>query len=273
MKLSKKVFLSSILVLVSFALFAQEKQVQKNNSEKETSVESEYLNDVDGDIIMTLAESDEYDNKLVAIQYLQSALDDGNCSDSVIAALDRLAGEGLNSQTRTNGRLSNNFPEVRRQACLLMSKVDSDHAVHAKNQLVSIAVADNEPMVIAAAVKALGELGINENDEVVDAIAFANRRNQVLNPTSSLALEVLLAFEALAPNTENKKAMIDSIARISTDYHYVTPVRQKAYALLKTISPSSNSDSKKSNKSSKKTTTTNTTTSSATTDATEVTGD
>ncbi|MCR5189625.1 MAG: HEAT repeat domain-containing protein [Treponema sp.] len=248
MKLSKKVLISSLLAFFAFSLFAQESQVKKqNNKEEETSVESEYLNDVDGDIIITLAESDEYDNKLVALQYLQSAIEDGNDSDAVIQALDKLAGEGLTNQSRTNGRLTNNFPEIRRQACLLMAQVPTEHT---KNTLVSIAVADNEPMVIAAAVKSLGEIGINENDEVVDAIAFANRRNQVLNPTSSLALEVLNAYEALADKTENKKTMIDSIARISTDYHYVTPVRQKAYKLLKAISSSEDGkkkDNKKSN--------------------------
>ena len=233
MKLSRKVFIASALMLVSGLVFAQE---------KETSVESEYLNDVDSDIIMTLAESDEYDNKLVALQYLQSALDEGNTSDAVVQALDRLAGEGLTTQSRTNGRLNNNFPEIRREACKLMAKIPTEHS---KNTLISIAVADNEPMVIAAAVKSLGEIGINENDEAVDAIAFANRRNQVLNPTSSLALEVLNAFEMLADKTENKKSMIDAIARISTDYHYVTPVRQKAMKLLKKLSNSN--DSKKSN--------------------------
>ncbi len=231
MKLSRKVFAASAMMLLAGFAFAQE---------KESSVESEYLNDVDGDIIMTLAESDEYDNKLVAIQYLQAALDDGNTSDAVIQALDRLAGDGLTTQNRTNGRLMNNFPEIRREACKLMAKVPTEHS---KNMLISIAVADNEPMVIAAAVKSLGEIGINENDEAVDAIAFANRRNQVLNPTSSLALEVLNAFEMLADKTENKKTMIDAVARISTDYHYVTPVRQKAYKLLKKLS--SSSDSKK----------------------------
>jgi hypothetical protein len=191
---------------------------------------------------MTLAESDEYDNKLVALQYLQSALEDGNTSDAVIQALDRLAGEGLTTQSRTNGRLNNNFPEIRREACKLMAKVPTEHS---KNTLISIAVADNEPMVIAAAVKSLGEIGINQNDETVEAIAFANRRNQVLNPTSSLALEVLNAFEMLYDSTENKKTMIDAVARISTDYHYVTPVRQKAYKLLKSLSNSA--DAKKSN--------------------------
>ena len=139
----------------------------------------------------------------------------------------------------------NNFPEIRREACKLMAKVPTEHS---KNMLISIAVADNEPMVIAAAVKSLGEIGINENDEAVDAIAFANRRNQVLNPTSSLALEVLNAFEMLADSTENKKTMIDAVARISTDYHYVTPVRQKAYKLLKKLSSNSGDNKKSSEK-------------------------
>ena len=242
MKLIRKVFLISIFSFFSFSIFAQQQAVQKASDveevETETSVENEYLNDIDGDIIMSLANSDELDNKLVALQYLQNAIDEGNTSEAVIKALDQLAGEGLTSQSRTNGRLINNFPEVRRQACLMMAKIPTEHS---KNTLISIAVADNEPMVIAAAVKSLGEIGINENDETVEAIAFANRRNQVLNPTSSLALEVLTAYEVLASNTENKKTLIDSVARISTDYHYVTPVRQKAYKLLKELSNNSKS--------------------------------
>lgn len=241
MKLFKKYLCSALVLFLSFNIFAQENNGKKT-SNSETSVENEYLNDIDSEIISSLASSDEYDNKLVALQYLQNAIEDGNTSPQVIAALDQLAGEGLTTQTRTKGRLTNNYPEIRRQACLLMAKVPTEHS---KNTLVSIAVEESEPMVIAAAVKSLAEIGINTNDEVVDAIAFSNRRNEILNPTSSLALEVLNAFETLAPNTENKKTMIDAIARIATDYHYVTPVRQKAYKLLKALS--SESANKKNN--------------------------
>ena len=236
MKLTKKALLASFLILTSTFMFAEE--VKKQNTETETSVEEEYLNDVDGDIIITLAESDDYDNKLVAIQYLDAALSAGNTSESVIKALDKLAGEGLNSQTRENGRLMNNYPDIRREACLLMSKVPTEHT---KNQLIDIAIADNEPMVIAAAVKSLGDIKPQQADEVIAAIAFANKRNQVLNPTSSLAYEVLVAFEQLAPLAENRKEMIDCITRISTDYHYNTVVRNKAYKLLKTLSNTSSS--------------------------------
>lgn len=230
MKVLKKVLVAGLMLCATSLVFAQE---------SETSVENEYLNDVDGEIISTLADSDDYENKFVALQYLESAIEGGNTSEAVIKALDKLAGEGLSNQARTNGRLVNNYPEIRRQACLLMAQVPTEHS---KNTLVSIAVADSEPMVIAAAVKSLGEIGINSNDEVVDAIAYANRRNQILNPTSSLAMEVLSAYEKLEANTENKKIIIDSLARISTDYNYVTPVRQKAYKLLKQMSSSGNSD-------------------------------
>lgn len=240
MKLIRKVFLISIFSFFSFSIFAQQQTVQKASDveevETETSVENEYLNDIDGDIIMSLANSDELDNKLVALQYLQNAIDEGNTSEAVIKALDQLAGEGLTNQSRTNGRLINNFPEVRRQACLMMAKIPTEHS---KNTLISIAVADNEPMVIAAAVQSLGVIGINDNDEVISAIAFANKRNQVLNPTSSLAMEVLNAYEALAPNCENIKIITESVAMIATDYHYVTPVRTKASKLLKSLTSSS----------------------------------
>ncbi|MCH5293717.1 MAG: HEAT repeat domain-containing protein [Treponema sp.] len=243
MRISRKLLISTFLVSTSLFVFAQQEQ----NKESETSVENEYLNDVDSDIITTLVDSDDYDNKLVALQYLTSAIEDGNTSDGIIRALDRLAGEGLTTQTRTNGRLTNNYPEIRRQACLLMAQVPTEHT---KNVLTSIVVSDNEPAVIAAAVKSLGEVGINNNDETVNAIAFANTRIQVLNPSSSLAHEVLNAFELLADSTENKKPMIDAIARIASDYHHPVKTRQKAQKLLKSLSSTSDKDKKDSKKSS-----------------------
>jgi len=245
MKISKKLLAVASIFAFATVIFAQAKTDTKKESE--TSVESEYLNDVDGDIIMGLASSDEFDNKLVALQYLQQAIEDGNVTEQVVAALDKLAGEGVTNQTRTGRRLSNNFPEIRRQACLLLAKVPTEHS---KNTLINVAIADNEPMVIAAAVFSLGEIGINNNDETVEAIAFANKRNQVLNPTSSLASEVLTAYEKLADKTENKKTMINSITLIASDYHYVTPVRDKAQKLLKKMS--SQSDKSNSKKSSSK---------------------
>lgn len=250
MKMTRKVVLAAgCLALTSFA-FAQEQSVQKaqnsTTTKSETSVEEEYMSDVDGVVLLSLAQSDEYDNKLVAMQFLEEAVDGGNTSPEILKALNQLAGEGINTQARTNGRLVNNFPDIRRRACLTLGKIKTEES---KNYLVKVALAENEPMVISAAVNSLGEIGINSNDEVVDAISFANRRNQILNPTSSLAFEVVDAYAKLAENTENKKIIVDSLSKIAADYHYATPVRTKALKLLKQLSDTSGSSSRSSSNS------------------------
>ena len=245
MKINKKSFTVLLCTMFCVSLFAQEQSVVRKsstteNKKTETSVEQEYLSDVDGVVILSLAASDEYDNKLVAMQFLESAVENGNTSEDIMKALNQLAGEGISKQSRTNGRLMNNYPDIRRRACLALGKIKTEQS---KEYLVQVTLAENEPMVIAAAVNSLGEIGFNNNDEVVDAISFANIRNKILNPTSSLAFEVLDAYEKLAPSTENKKIIVDSVAKIAADYHYVTPVRNKAVKLLKTISDANNSSS------------------------------
>lgn len=232
MKFRTLILIATFVASASF-VFAQNENANETNARREeTSVENEYLGDVDGEVVLTLAQSGDYDNKLVALQYLESAVSSGNTSEQVIKALDQLAGEGLMNPSLLNGRVINNFPDIRRKACLLLSQIGG---IHSKNTLVNIAIADHEPMVQAAAIRALGEMGYNENDEATDAIVFANHRNRVLNPTSSMAIETLDAFEKLAPNTENKRAMLDEISKIASDYHYVTSVRKRALEVLKGI--------------------------------------
>ena len=207
MKLAKTAcgFLGCVFFCVG-AVFPQQQKVQKTsaaaNGKSETSVESEYLSSVEDVVITELANSDERDNKLVALQYLEEAVQKGHATPDMTAALDRLAGEGITTQSRENGRLVNNFPDIRAKACDILAKVPTQES---KNTLVKIALADNEPMVVTAAIRSLGDIGINDNDEVVNVIAFANRHNESLNPTSSLALEVLIAYEKLAPNVRRKR--------------------------------------------------------------------
>lgn len=220
-------------LLLSFSLSAEE-----------TSAEQEYMSTVEDVVITELANSDERDNKLVALQYLENAVEEGNVSPDMMVALDHLAGEGINTQSRQGGRLVNNYPDIRAKACDLLGKVPSEKS---KNTLKNIALADNEPMVITAAVRSLGDIGMNDNDDVVNTIAWANKKNAVLNPTSSLALEVLIAYEKIADKVEDKSAMIQSVGQIATNYHYVKPVRDRALALLKTLQ-GSGSNSNKNNK-------------------------
>ncbi len=227
MKFLKKSAACAVVALATFGGFSQS---------NEQSVESAYFSTVEDVVITELANSDERDNKLVALQYLESAVNEGRTSPDMIVALGNLAGEGVTLQSRTNGRLMNNFPDIRAKSCELLGKVATEEA---KQSLVKIALADNEPMVITAAVRALGDIGINNNDEVVNTISWANKRNRILNPTSSLASEVVLAYEKLADKVEDKNAMVSELGAIAADYRYVKPVRNRATALLKKLKDSS----------------------------------
>lgn len=234
MKLSKLIAGGLCLVLAGTGVFAQE------GKRSETTVEQDYMSNVEDVIITELASSDDYDSKLVALQYLENAISEGRSTPDMVAALDGLAGEGVNKLSKTNGRLMNNYPDIRAKACDLLGEI---HTEESKNTLISIATDDKEPMVVTAAIRSLGNIGLNDNDDVVGMIEFVHRRYATLNPTSSLALEVLIAYEKLAGSVQDRGAMIQSISEIATNYKYVTPVRTKALELLKTIKTSNGKSS------------------------------
>lgn len=232
----RAVMMGVLLAVAVTSVFAQ----SKKKKSKETNVEEEFYGDGDPMVIYSLALSPELENKEMALKALDKAAEGGTDDPQIIDALDQLAGEGIKSIAKQKGRVVNNFPQVRRQACTILAKVGGEHS---KNTLKEIALADNEPTVQAAAIKALGDIGLNKGDEVVNAIAFANHRNRVLNPTSSMAAEVLEAFEKLQGNTENKATMIEETVLIASNSYYNKAVRNRAKELLRTMKAGSNDNS------------------------------
>ncbi len=214
------------LLVSAFSAYAE-------GSDSIMTVEEAYLNSVEGVIIKELATSEGRDSKMVALQYIENAIGAGRTSEDIQVALDSLASEGITSVVKENGRTMNNFPDVRMKACELLGKMGTTEA---KDTLITVMYSDNEPAVITAAVRSLGELGYNDNDEVVEMINWITRKFDIILPTSSLALEVLNTYEKLAPQVEDKSGMINAIIRIANNYNYVTPVRNRAYEVLKSVS-------------------------------------
>lgn len=228
MRRKSLIFVTIIFLLSSVFVFAQE----ETKTDSMMTVEEAYLNSMEGVVLREMVVSEGRDSKYVALQVIEEAIEAGRVSPEVQQALDSLATIGLTSVVRENGRVSNNYPDVRMKACQLLGKVRSEEA---KNTLMKVMYTDNEPAVIMESVKSLGELGYNNNDEVVEMINFINRKFDIVNPTSSLAIEVLNTYEKLAPTVKNKKGMIDNIMRIANNFNYVTTVRNKAVEVLKTI--------------------------------------
>ena len=254
MKLTKPLAVICCAVLCCSAFAADKKQSKsksssskKSSSKKETTVEDEYLSSVEDVIIGELAASDDHDNKLIALSYIEDAVSGGRTSPELMASLTRLAGEGVRNQSRTKGRLTNNYPDIRSRACVLLGTIKTEES---KTVLLQVANDEKEPAVVSAAIKALGEVGINENDEVITTIEFIHRKHMALNPNSPLALEVLNAYEKLEPTVQDKASLIQSVTEIASNYQYLSPVRQKASDFLKKLQEESAEDS--SNKSSDK---------------------
>jgi len=234
----KPLSILAVFILLAGGMLQAEDQKQDQKTDSIMTVEEAYLNSVEGVIIRELAVAEGKDSKQVALQYIENAINSGRKGDDIQVSLDALASEGIGSVVRENGRTMNNYPDVRAKACELLGKMGTTKA---KDTLIAVMYSDNEPMVITSAVRSLGELGYNDNDEVIDMINWITRKFDIILPTSSLALEVLNTYEQLAPNVKNKSGMVESIVRIANNYNYVTPVRDRATDVLKKISSGSNS--------------------------------
>lgn len=212
---------------------ASQKSDKGSGSNGMITVEQAYLNSIEGVMIKEMVAAEGRDSKLVALQYIEEALKEGRQTDEIQEALSSLATGGLSTVVREDGRVANNYPEIRLKACELLGKMGTDKA---KDTLVSVMYTDNEPSVITAAVKSLGEIGKNENDEVFNMINWIARKFDTVNPTSSLALEILNTFEKMAGSISNKKDMFETVMRIASNYSYVAPVRTRAYEVMRILS-------------------------------------
>jgi HEAT repeat protein len=204
---------------------------QTSNSNDEMSVEESYLQEsVELMVIRETSRADSRDQKLVALEYIGNAIDRGNTGEEVRAALEYLSMEGVMNKARENGRLVNNFPDVRRKAAEYLGDLGTPEA---QSTLIRIVVADPEPMVLQEAIKSLAKIGLNENEEAVNAIAWIVRRFDVLNPDNLLALSAVDAFEKIAERNGGIRDpnVIQTLIRIA-EGPYIKPVQDRARQVI-----------------------------------------
>jgi hypothetical protein len=204
------------------------------NSNREMSVEESYLQDaVELMIIREQSRAESRDMKMIALEYIGDAISRGNNGEEVRAALEYLALEGVMNKARENGRLVNNYPDVRTKAATYLGELGTPEA---KNTLIKIVTADPEPMVLTEAVKSLAKIGMNDNEDTVNIITRVVSKFDTLNPDNLLALSALDAYDKLAQNTGGKldPSAIQLIIRIA-DGAYAKPIQAKAKQVLSNI--------------------------------------
>ena len=235
MFLLKRFSVLAVLALSAVSIVA----AQSSDRNREMTVEQSYLQEsIENTIIRETARSDSREQKFIALEYISDAIGRGNTSDDVLNTLEYLCLEGTKSVARQSGRVINNYPDVRRQAVKQLGALGTKEA---KTILLEMCQFENEPMVLQETIKALGDIGINENNETISNITFVVSRFDSLRPDNLVALATIDTFEKIAKanNGLNSTDAVRLLMRIS-EGSYIRPVQDRARQLLADLRSYSN---------------------------------
>ncbi len=213
---------------------AQQQSSDTNAQNKELTIEELFLQSVEFQILREKAYSDDYEIKMSALDDLDKKISDGSYKSGdqqVEFVLEYLVLEGSGRTTREGGRLVNNFPEVRRRAANILGRVGTTEA---KNALVRVLLIDQEPAVKAEAAYGLGVIGKNDNNDVVQALAFTYNKEDPTKPDNNFGYALCLAIEKLAKKTPGgikDPAAYQMLVRIAQG-NYLRTVKAKAMQVL-----------------------------------------
>ena len=197
----------------------------------EMSVEESYLQEsVENMIIREQSRSESREMKLIALAYIGDAIDRGNRSKEVSQALEYMGLEGTLNPARENGRLVNNYPDVRRETVKYLGKLGTEEA---KDVLLRVIYYDNEPMVLQEAIKSLGDIGIDDNGKTAATIAWIVQKFDNTVPDNLLALSAVEAVEKLDKSGEGIRdpSAIQMLIRIA-EGNYLRLVQDRAKQAL-----------------------------------------
>lgn len=228
---------SFLLVLVLAGLcFPLAAQAGKGGS---TDVEEEYLwQAMEMQQITVEARDVSRESKFSALLSIQAMVDENRLGSDerkaeLVTVLEGLAGEGIFNKVLSNGRVANDYPDVRRQAVELLAKVGGRDV---KKVLIKVTTDDNEPMVISQAVYGLGAVVGPDDKDVLPYVADVMLRNHAGKRDDNLAFACLLAIEKMSGTFKglDKNTMI-VLNMASEKGAYGSKVRAKAEQIKKKL--------------------------------------
>ncbi|MDR2842328.1 MAG: HEAT repeat domain-containing protein [Spirochaetaceae bacterium] len=206
----------ALVVVAQGVVFAQEK-----------SVEDSYLQQpIEMMIIREQANTNDRESKILALEYVRQSLENGDSNVELRNVLHDLALEGTLNKVREEGRnASNNFPDIRIKAVAYLGQIKTEEAA---NSLVKVILIDPEPSVVAEAINSLKKIGLNSNDETVEAICYVFNRYDSRMPNNIVAYSVVGALDAFTKSGSKNPIIFKTLLSISTSANYTKLVRDSA---------------------------------------------
>jgi hypothetical protein len=223
------------LILCGY-LYAQDATSNnKNGTGGQKTIEDVYLQSgVEVQVIRSLVAENSRADKVKALDYIAQMVDSKKVNDKskeIINLLGQLSSEGVTRVVRTNGRIINDFPDVRMRAADLLGQIGGEDA---QNILINVALTDPEPMVTSSAVYSLGEIGGGKDHARVEGlIADLVKAQDAVLPDNNFAFAAVEALEMLGKKHEGKvnQEVFSALIRIANG-NYIRPVREKAKEVL-----------------------------------------
>jgi len=161
-------------------------------------VEEEFKKNLDFIYLKALIESDNLEDKKIALDDIESRIKTGNCGESIpyLGYLLRyLVSEGVLRPLFRDKIIINNYPEIRAKAELLLGEIGN---IQTTSFLLQMVKYDYDQYAAGAAVRAVGLLKSDPDGEAVRTISYILRRKNFFRINDKMAIEILLALKEIA---------------------------------------------------------------------------
>jgi hypothetical protein len=226
----KKQKLTGICLLLSvilpFSITAQNQSAE--NTYLQQSAEIQVIHDLSAD--------SNRDLKVMALDYIGEIIDRGSANDEIRVILEGLARDGVHNQVYLNGRVINNFPDLRIRAVSYLTELGTTEAKDSLIKILEItrraSNIEEDSSVITAAIKGLTKIGLSDNGDTLYSVNAAFLRYNTLKPDNALAQAVINAIDVFTDKGIRDEANMGILMSIQTNYEYIWPVRNNAATVI-----------------------------------------
>jgi HEAT repeat protein len=215
-----------LMAILPFSLMAQDMSVEDVYLQQSAEIQ----------VIRDLSSDNSRDLKTIALDYIGEMVDRGAANDEVRRILAELTLDGVQNQVRLNGRVINNFPDLRIRAINYLAQLGTPEA---KDSLINILESSlqasnvqEDPSVVTAAIKGLSKIGLSDNGDTLRSINATFLRYNLTKPDNSLAQAVIAAIDSFIDKGIRDEGSISVLMMIQANYEYIKHVRDNASAVI-----------------------------------------